>query len=165
MLENLTLRNAVEFAVKTEEIGAALYDRLVKRFTEDPELKELFSALARDERIHESQFRAQLNKLPPEKAGSVQFEKADYLRAMSISDVFHGDRFRQAAEAITSREDALELCLSLEKSTLLYYQAMKEVLGPSDALQAIIAAEKEHVVKVARYLITGAKMRGLSDQY
>jgi rubrerythrin len=165
MLENLTLRSAVEFAVKTEEMGAALYERLTKRFPEDQELRELFSTLARDERMHEGQFRAHLGQLPPEKTEGVQYERADYLRAMSISEIFHGERFHQAAEAITSREDALELCLSLEKSTLLYYEAMKEVLGGSEVLQAIIAAEKEHVVKVARYLITGAKMRGLSDPY
>jgi len=165
VLENLSLRSAVEFAVKTEEIGAAQYDRLAKQFAEDVELRELFSTLASDERMHEGQFRAHLSKLPPEPLESVQYEKADYLRAMSISEMFHGERFRRAAETIGSREDALELSLGLEKSTLLYYQAMREVLGASDVLQAIIAAEKEHVVRVARYLIAGGRVRGLSDPY
>ena len=67
-------------------------------------------------------------------------------------------------DQIDSREDALERAFNLEKASLLYYQAMKEVLQ-DDLLDSMIQEEKSHLTQVMRYMVTGAKMRGLGDTF
>jgi hypothetical protein len=42
---------------------------------------------------------------------------------------------------------------------------MQECLGENEILKAIISAEKSHLVSVMKYLVTGAKMRGLADTW
>jgi len=160
MLEQVTLRKAVEFAVTTEKLGAEIYEKLARRFADNTELKDMFGTLARDEVAHEREFKALLDRLPAEKP--LQYEQSQYLRAMSISEVFSGDKgLHRNVDAITGREDALERVLDLEKSTLAFYQAMRDVLGGNEALDAIISAEKRHVVQVMQYLITGEKAKTL----
>jgi rubrerythrin len=48
----------VAFAVKTEELGAELYQELARKFAADVELRELFEQLGRDEVDHAQQIRA-----------------------------------------------------------------------------------------------------------
>ena len=56
MLEELTLRKAVEFAVTTEQLGARFYNKMAKKFADDEGIKNIFTSLAKDELIHEKQF-------------------------------------------------------------------------------------------------------------
>jgi rubrerythrin len=84
---------------------------------------------------------------------------------MSMSEVFDAGALAKRVDGIRSREDALERALHLEKSTLAYYQAMREVLGADEVLDALIAVEKKHVVKVMQLMMTGAKFRGLADAF
>jgi len=161
MLEQLTVKKAVEFAVTTEKLGAQIYDKLAKRFADQPDLVEVFSTLARDEVAHEREFKALLERLPLEDK-PLQYEQEQYLRAMAISEIFSEEKgLHRNVDSIGSRESALERVLTLEKSTLSYYQAMKDVLGPNEALDAIIQAEKRHVVQVMKYFITGEKVKSL----
>jgi len=161
MLEQLTVKKAVEFAVTTEKLGAQIYDKLAKRFADQPDLVEVFSTLARDEVAHEREFKALLERLPLEDK-PLQYEQEQYLRAMAVSEIFSEEKgLHRNVDSIGSRESALERVLTLEKSTLSYYQAMKDVLGPNEALDAIIQAEKRHVVQVMKYFITGEKVKSL----
>jgi rubrerythrin len=161
MLEDATPRKALEFAVATEKLGAQIYEKLAKRFEGSEELKELFTSLAKDEQAHEREFRALLDRLPAD-AGPVQYEQEQYLRAMAISDVFSDDKgISKNIDKITTREDALERALSLEKNTLMYYTALRDVVGTSEAVDAIIAAEKRHVIRVMQYMITGERPKPL----
>ena len=161
MLEQLMVKKAVEFAVTMEKLGAQIYDKLAKRFADQPDLVEVFSTLARDEVAHEREFKALLERLPLEDK-PLQYEQEQYLRAMAISEIFSEEKgLHRNVDSIGSRESALERVLTLEKSTLSYYQAMKDVLGPNEALDAIIQAEKRHVVQVMKYFITGEKVKSL----
>jgi rubrerythrin len=166
MIEDLNLRKAVEFAVTTEKHGAAFYDRLAEKFGDNEELKEVFTVLARDEEIHQLQFQRLLEKLPPDEAGELGEADREYLRALSVAEIFYGnnDALNQVDEMETV-EDGLERALGLERATLLYYHAMREVLGESDVLDSIIATEKAHMTRVMKYMMTGAKMRGLLEDY
>jgi hypothetical protein len=42
---------------------------------------------------------------------------------------------------------------------------MEDVLGANEILAAVITAEKQHLLKLSEYLITGAEMRGLDDEF
>ncbi len=167
MIENVTVAKCLEFAIKTEEIGAALYQRLAKKFSSDRELSELFEGLGRDEVMHGEQFRALHNQtLQRFRDQKVSLEQENYVRAMSLSDVFSvTQRLSRDVEGIKSREDALERALDLEKATLAYYQAVREIVGADPVLDSLISVEKSHVAKVMQLMVTGAKFRGLADNF
>ena len=166
MVDQLTLRKGIELAVTTEKNGAAFYKHLAEEFRDNKELSEMFSILSADEVTHEKEFRALLKNLPSEEAIADREEKYQYLAAASMSEFFTGEKgaFKDS-ELIRTRDDALARAFALEKATLLYYHAMKDILGDHEALDAIIKAEKSHLVSVMKYMLTGAKMRGLSDTW
>ncbi|HEY6107028.1 MAG TPA: ferritin family protein, partial [Anaeromyxobacteraceae bacterium] len=108
MIDEVTAETCLEFAIKTEEIGAELYHGLARRFASDSELRELFEGLGRDEVHHGEQIRAMGQRLVPRlRDEPVPAEQQDYLRAMSMSDIFSKGLARDVA-GIKSREDALE---------------------------------------------------------
>ncbi len=166
MTSNLTPERCVAFAVQTEEIGARMYRDLARRFASDPELRELFEGLMADEVEHEARFRALRDRLAPGDRGrAISDEDAEYIRAMSMSEVFDTEALAKRVDGIRTRQDALERALHLEKATLAYYQALRETLGPNEVLDTLIAVEKKHVVKVMQLMLTGAKFRGLADAF
>jgi len=166
MIDQVTPERCIEFAIRTEEIGAQMYRDLAKRFASDRELRELFEGLAQDEMQHGDHFRGLHDRLVPRfRDQPVSTEQQDYLRAMSMSEVFDTEALSKRVDEIRTREDALERALGLEKATLAYYQAMREILGADDVLDSLITVEKRHVVKVMQLLLTGAKFRGLADAF
>jgi rubrerythrin len=161
----MTPRQAIEFAVKTEELGTKFYQQLALKFSDQPELKDLFELLAKDEVMHEAQFRRLLEQTPPDEGVSTGPE-FQYLRAMSLSQFFMGqDGLKKKCKEIEGKGDALGIAFELEKATLQYYSAMREVLGENDILKDVIEAEKEHLTKVMQYIVTDAKFRGLADKW
>jgi rubrerythrin len=165
MTEAMTPRQAIEFAVKTEELGTKFYQQLALKFSDQAELKELFELLAKDEVMHEAQFRRLLEKTPPDEGVSTGPE-FQYLRAMSLSQFFMGQEgLKKKCQEIEDKDDALGIAFELEKATLQFYSAMREVLGVNDTLDAVIEAEKAHLTKVMQYIVTDSKFRGLADKW
>jgi rubrerythrin len=165
MNDEMTPRQAIEFAVKTEELGTKFYEQLALKFSEHPELRELFELLGKDEVMHEHLFRKLLEQTPPDEGISTGPE-FQYLRAMSLSHFFMGhDGLKRKSKEIETKEDALGIAFQLEKDTLQFYIAMREVLGESEALKGVIEAEKAHLTKVMQYIITDSKFRGLADKW
>ena len=154
MLDDLTLRKAVEFAVKTEEAGAIFYNKLARRFENNTALCAIFSEFAAQEEHHRAQFEGLPAKVPQEPALKSQKERLAVLRAMSMSEFFLGEAglFKKLDE-IKTPVDALQRAFRLEKDTLSYYLQMKELLGESDLLNAIIRAEQRHVLDLMDRLI------------
>jgi rubrerythrin len=165
MTDAMTPRQAIEFAVKTEELGTKFYQQLALKFSDQPELKELFELLAKDEVMHEAQFRRLLEKTPPDEGVSTGPE-FQYLRAMSLSQFFMGQEgLKKKCREIEDKDDALGIAFELEKATLQFYSAMREVLGGNDTLDSVIEAERAHLTKVMQYIITDSKFRGLADKW
>lgn len=166
MLEELTIRKAVEFAVTTEQLGNKFYNKMSKKFADDEELSEIFATLAKDEKTHEKQFQNLLKTVPKDPDVSSQDERWQYLKVMSLSEFFMGESglFKKLDE-VETREDALKRAFGLEKDTIGYYRAMEDIIGENETLTSIIEAEKSHLNKVMEYMITEAKVRGLADKY
>ncbi len=167
MLEDLTLKGCIEFAITTEEFGAANYSRLAEKFCDIPDITQLFTRLSEDELVHKKQF-SELLKRAPNTLNDVQSrETDDYLKAMSHSIFFsryHGP-FKDI-EAIRNREDALLKTLEFEKATLGFYKAVEEVQGGSELLSRIIEAERSHVIAIMKaLLVEGSKFRSLQDTW
>ncbi len=163
-MEKLTLRKAVELAVVTEQLGAEFYARMERKFSDDKELKEVFAQLVKDEKVHEAQFRKIANEVPQDPPDKQQHELYQYLRATAISEHFRKDYF-QNTDTISSKTDALTRALSFEKSTLQYYQAMRDIIGAGTELDKIIDAEKKHVTAVMRLLMSDGKFTSMNDPW
>jgi len=164
VVEDLTLSKAIDFAVETEKLGHHLYTRLARRFEGDEELYELFSTLAEDEMQHAARF-AQLSDAAAVQGDDLSFEQKQYLRAVSLSDIFSREAgLAKKPDEIVDRNDALQRAFNLEKTTLLYYQAMKEVLD-HEIVDEMIAEEKKHLTRVMKYMVTDAEFRGLGDAF
>jgi len=146
MLRDLTPRKAIEFAVKTEESGAIFYRKMARRLADDREIYDVFMQLAEDEDRHKAQFEALMEKVPQEFAYKSQRERLAVLRATSMSEFFLSeDGVFRDLESIRTREDALIRALRLEKDTLSYYQAMRDLLGENGTVDAMIQAERNHI--------------------
>lgn len=164
MAQDLTLRECIQLAVTTEEIGRKFYERLARKFADDKDVAGVFSQLAEDEKAHEKQFKLLLEKVPKEELQPERYELHQFLRATAISEFFRKDYFARADE-ISTPADALGQALAFEKETLLYYQAIRDVLGENKQLDAIIKTERNHVMAISRILVTDARFRGLSDSF
>ena len=70
----------------------------------------------------------------------------------SISEIYKGDTFKDLEAKVENMEDALRLAVEFEKSTLNLYYGLKEVLGEHEPLNAVIAEEHKHVVRLFGHL-------------
>lgn len=166
MIEDITLKNCIEFAVGTEDNGIKFYKRLSENFSDNPEISNLFESLSQDEAVHRRQFSELLNHLPQEAGVSGAPEKSDYIKAMSISEFFshrHGPFVD--VDKIEDGDDALERAFNLEKDTLGFYQAVQDVLGENSVFTQVIEAEKSHVTRLMKAIIAGEKFRSLQDKW
>ena len=158
-----TLRKAVQMAVATEQNGIKFYEALAAKFADDPEVGEIFARLAKDEKIHEAQFK-KIAEQTPEGEISQDDDQFAYLRAMSMSRFFAGETYNDLTNVETA-EDALFEALEFEKSTKAYYDAMTHFVGKAPQLEAIIAEEKKHITALMKVVLTGARFRGLADRW
>jgi rubrerythrin len=166
LIKDITLKGCIEFAVATEDVGAKFYGQLAKKFADNRELSELFKLLGKDEEEHKLQFSKLLNQLPGGTGASPSPEKSEYVRAMSVSEFFSRDRGPFASiDKIGNRDDALEKVFGFEKVTLGFYQAVQDMLGSNPVLNQVIEAEKSHITRVMKVMITGAKFRSLQDMW
>lgn len=149
MIKEPTIRKAVELAIQTEEVGIKFYQRIAKKFEERPEIAETFRRLSEDEKIHAARFRAILEEAP-ENPPHVQSEpeRLEYLRAITVSEVFKGPAFKDLQDKVESMEDALAVALDFEKATLHVYLGLRDVVGDSESLEAVIREERAHIVRL-----------------
>lgn len=166
MLEDMTIRKAVEFAAETEDLGTIFYRRMAKKFAKkDREISSIFNTLADDEVAHHKQFTALLETIPDQEQESNYGERLDLLKVMARSQFFMGQSgLYRDLDQINDREDALARALQFEKNVWSFYVMLKDTIGESEVLQSIIDFERGHLEKLMEYMITGAKMRGLSDE-
>jgi rubrerythrin len=165
MLDDLTPRKAIEFAVATEQMGERAYKKLAEKFAQNAELKELFESLAEDEQGHASQFRSLLDFVPADDDILSDQEKSRYLSAMATSKYFRGEGgLAGSLEDVTTVEDALVRVFGFEKATLSFYLAVRDVLGQNPVLDALIAVERGHVSRLMKYILSNEKMKGLADR-
>jgi rubrerythrin len=166
MLDDPTPQKVVKFAAATEDMGEQTYRKLAEKYSDQKEISEAFSILAADERAHRAQFEALLEQLPPDEGAMTDDEQHRYLSAMAHSEFFRGDtELTKNLDDLKDLQEALLHALGFEKATLGFYRAVEDVLGQNDVLEAIIRAEKSHITRLMKYLLTDEKMKSLQDPY
>ncbi len=162
-MESMTLYQAIQLAVITEQNGQSFYAILAKRFEKDPDVADIFQRLSNDEIAHEATFRKLLERTPKDEK-PIDYEKFAYLRALSVSKFFKEGAFKNL-DHIRTAEDALSTALNFEKSTKMYYEGLREVLGDEKVLLEAIEEERGHVTALMKVILTNAKFRSLADNW
>jgi rubrerythrin len=138
----------INIAIGIERKGVAFYD-IMTRSTENATTRDIFQYLANMEREHIQIFQGMLAEadkchIPDTYAQ----EYASYLQALVDSAVFTDDMVTsEMATQADSDIEALELAISAEKDSILFYYEMKEVM-PQRAqatVNKIITEEKSHL--------------------
>jgi rubrerythrin len=156
-----TLLNASEilgFAVHIEQSGYEFYIETAKKFN-DAKLMELFHFLAEEELKHEKIFKDLQKKLgsysPPESyPGEYQNYMKDYLKSFAPkTNVTMKDKVKK----VDSISDAIEMALTLEKDSVVFYSTLKRYVGDENkpAIDHIIEEEVNHVLKLNGFKHSG----------
>lgn len=140
-----------EFAVRIEENGEKFYRELAV-FTQDPQLRGIFTYLADEEAIHRTTFAriaaelenaADAHAYPPEWLA--------YLGAFVDHVIFNKQKMGMEKQSATDIHSALETAIATELESVLYYQELKAAVAPDKQhlILHIIDEERKHFVKLA----------------
>jgi rubrerythrin len=146
-----------QIGVRIEENGKAFYEAAAVR-ADRPELKKLCESLATWESSHIGAFEALRKALPPEAREGQAFDP-DSEEGAYVRDAAAGHVFLQNldVEGLLGRcrtaVDVIDLALSFEKDSIVFYTAMKKVVDVSqgrDKLDHLIEEEVKHVAMLGK---------------
>ncbi len=146
-----------EIGIQIERNGRNFYLEAAKRSSEET-LKSLFTELANWEDDHIKLFQTLLSELPDAAKEENLFdpdgEFSMYLQAASESHVFivSTDAAQLAAQCKSSSE-AIELALTFEKDSIIYYTTMKKVVAEHlgrEKIDMLIGEELKHIAILSK---------------
>lgn len=156
-----TIKNAIETAIQAEDLGSSYYTGLASKFRDKTELKEIFELLALDEIQHKNYFKELLNQAS-EKAIELSDYDTIYLQGVNLRKFFKDlENYTQEIKPY----EVLNIVLEFEKDSVLFYSHINELFGHNKILNEIIKSEKQHFVRLWKYLITESKFRGIEDKW
>ncbi len=142
----------INIAIGIERRGIAFYDIMTKS-TDSDAARDAFRHLADMERGHIQVFQDMLSeadKYQPSETSSA--EDADYLRALIDSAVFSDDMITsEMATEADSDVEAMELAISAEKDSILFYYGMRDIMPrrAQPMVNKIITEEKSHLAELS----------------
>jgi rubrerythrin len=145
-----------QVAVEIEKNGLAFYES-ARQAVSDPEVRELFAALARDEVEHKHRFEALLSELPEElkrpTVSDLDNELDLYIRNLADQHVFGtGEGLKSQSACALTTEDALKLALQFEKDSVIFYLGMQEATCEGkarDVIDLLIKEEQQHLRRLS----------------
>lgn len=144
-----SLESVLDLAVWLEKRGRAFYEEASEAAT-DPAIKELFQALAAEERKHCAIY-TDLYEAFTGKSAEDEELLGEYGRFIEllINDIAQALDFKEAQ----TPEQLVERALHFEKNTLLYFSEVKPLFrGKAGALiEAVCNEEKRHIQQLIEY--------------
>jgi rubrerythrin len=151
----------LELAIEIEKNGRFFYE-VVARFNRNREMEDVFAKLAAREREHENTFHDMLSHLggyrPKQQYTGEHYQ---YIRDLAKSSIFVGERVK----ALLTRKpmtdvEALEIGISLEKDSILFYSEMRGMVPREDQeiIDVITNEEKRHLSELT-YMANKLKSR------
>ncbi len=145
-----------QVAIAIEENGLAFYEKACQ-LVSDPEIKELFAALARDEVEHKRRFEVLLSELPEglkrPTVSDIDHELDLYIKNLADQHVFGTDEgFKAQSASIQTVEDALKLALQFEKDSVIFYLGMQDATCEGkarDIVTLLVKEEQQHVRRLS----------------
>jgi rubrerythrin len=142
----------LNIAIDIEKRGISFYDVMAKS-TDNEMARAAFDGLAAMEREHLVIFQNMLAETHVGKTGDMPNPQyPDYVRALIEEAVFSNDVITsEMATQADSDIKAIELGISAEKDSILFYYEMKENMARRDipVMDRIIAEEKSHLAQLS----------------
>ncbi len=149
---SLAASELINIAISIEKTGVAFYD-IMSRSTKNATAREVFQHLVDMEREHIQIFQGMLSEADKYQSSATRSGKhATYIQALVDNAVFTDDMIiSEMAMQATNDIKALELGISAEKDSILFYHEMTEVMPQQayPALNKIIAEEKVHLKQLS----------------
>jgi len=143
----------INIAIGIERRGIVFYDIMTKS-TESDAAREMFQRLGDMERQHIKTFESMLQDPGSEQpTESYLGEYAAYLQALVDSAVFTDDMITsELATQADSDIEAMELAISAEKDSILFYYEMRDIMPrkAQPTVDRILAEEKSHLEQLTR---------------
>jgi len=142
----------INIAIGIERRGITFYDIMAKS-TDNEGARAVFDELVEMEREHLKTFQGMLEKTNEQRDAEVpKQEYSDYLQALMDNAVFTDDIITsEMATQADSDIKAIELGISAEKDSILFYYEMKDNITRRTApvMDRIIAEEKLHLKQLS----------------
>ena len=145
-------RELIDIAIGIETRGAIFYDIMCKS-TQNAEARAAFQYLADMERDHIQAFHQMLGNADKHQEATLDKEYAAYVQALIDSAVFSDDLITSEMATQADNDDkALELAITAEKDSILFYYEMKEIMAPPHQVTVnhIITEEKSHLRQLSQ---------------
>ena len=145
-----TIADIRDIAIQIEENGEKAY-RQASREVADPEIAEIFSWMADEEKRHARWFASIESKKPLTVEQQALEEMGRGLLKEMIADQTFSMEHKELLQAKTFQE-MVSQSKSFEQDTILFYQFIKGVLDDDDAcrqIDFIIAEEQRHFERLA----------------
>ncbi len=142
----------INIAIDIERRGIMFYDIMAKS-TDNEDARAVFEGLAEMEREHIKVFEDMLGEADTQQSQEgMSREYSDYLQALLDEAVFTDDMITsEMATQADSDIKALELGISAEKDSILFYYEMRDSLPRHAApmINRIITEEKSHLQQLS----------------
>lgn len=141
----------VEMGIQIEKNGKDFYNGVVN-LSKDPNVVKLFEFLATEEEKHVARVEkilSEVRKYEPSEAYPGEY--FSYIKTLSEEHVFtKKEKGSDIAKNIKTEKEAIDKGIEFEKSSILFYEAMKKVVLESEQkiIDKLIEEEKEHLKKL-----------------
>jgi rubrerythrin len=150
--ENL---DVFDFAIKAEKDGIDFYMKAAKKFSDNADLKKLFTSLAKEEAVHMRIFND--FKIKAEGKGVDQSLKSPaidaYLEAIVQEGLFpRGETINKRLENVETVAQAAAIAMAAEKNAILFYSELATLARDKEQkkfFEKIVKEEKSHLVMVS----------------
>ncbi len=159
-MKEISLSSIIEIAVKSEDLGVRVYSDLAKKYSKNPDIREVFEILAKDEVEHKRQFNDLLKSASNIHFTPTEIDK-EYLKGVDPSRKF--EEFENSTNL--ELKNVMKAAYEFEKDSVLFYLGIRDVIGKNDVINKIINMEKAHMTKLLKYSISDSQFRGMSDDW
>lgn len=141
--------DVLEMAVKMEKLGHRFYTKSRDRFR-NPDVRQAFDYLAKEEEKHVESFEEMLEEAKRNSKHNPFIEpvRPEYMDELISGRVFPED-LGQDADSLDLKQ-SMQLALTLEKDTILFYHEMLAVTSHHDIgmVKQILNEERDHILKI-----------------
>ena len=152
MPDTYTTGELINVAINIERSGITFFD-IMARTTDSDVARDTFEQFVKMEREHLTLFQDMISQMADSpSAGALTPEVSGYIRALIDGAVFSNDAaMDDAVSGADTDSRALEVGISAEKDSILFYQALKDIMPPAAAnlLDNILTEEKTHLIHLS----------------
>jgi len=159
MAYNFNADEVFEMAIRIEENGAAFYRKAATLQKQESD-KLFLTQLGKIEDNHKISFEKMRKELSEMEKSKTVFDPQEelefYLSAMA--DAHGGEGDPRVAESLTeahTMKEILNIAISLEKESILFYLGLKDLLPPQygqEKIDDIIKEERKHISQLNSFL-------------